>query len=82
MRSFPLKHLNEGKVVTKKKKFRMISETDPSWLNHLSKTERFRNHEKVRLNLLAQYGEVRSFLFDKYPECRQIKFVKKKEEES
>ncbi|EFX85562.1 hypothetical protein DAPPUDRAFT_98818 [Daphnia pulex] len=72
-------YLNDGKVATKKKKYQ-VNESDPTWKNHLSKTERFRNHEQVRVNLLVDHGEVRSFLADRYPECRQIKFVKRREE--
>ncbi|KAK4004601.1 hypothetical protein OUZ56_006334 [Daphnia magna] len=73
-------HLNAGKVVSKRKKGFQPNESDPSWKNHISKTERFRNRDQVRVNLLVEHGEVRSFLADKYPECRQVKFMKKMEE--
>nr|CAG4647048.1 EOG090X0689 [Megafenestra aurita] len=74
-------HLNNGKVVTKQKKKILFYHKLPSWENHLSKTERFRNHEQVRINLLVEHGEVRSYLADRYPECRQIEFSRKKEDD-
>nr|CAG4649329.1 EOG090X0689 [Scapholeberis mucronata] len=73
-------HLNNGKVVNQKKQRPHYYQTLPSWQNHLSKTERFRNRDQVRVDLLSQYGEVRSFLAEKYPECRQSEFSRKKEE--
>jgi len=36
---------------------------------------------QVRVNLVSEYGEVRSFLADEFPECRRTKFVKMKAEE-
>nr|CAG4650973.1 EOG090X0689 [Simocephalus serrulatus] len=73
-------HLNDGKVASKPKKKVPFYQALPSWQNHLSKTERFRNHGQVRVNLLVEHGEVRSFLADRYPECRQSEFSRKKEE--
>nr|CAG4637008.1 EOG090X0689 [Ceriodaphnia reticulata] len=73
-------HLNDGKVASKQKKKPLFYQSYPSWQVHLSKTERFRNQEKVRVDLLVEHGEVRSFLADKYPECRQSEFSRKKEE--
>lgn len=78
---FVKQHLNNGKVVTKQKKKILFYHKLPSWENHLSKTERFRNHEQVRINLLVEHGEVRSYLADRYPECRQIEFSRKKEDD-
>nr|CAG4634784.1 EOG090X0689 [Alona affinis] len=74
--------LNDGKVASKKRKVAPFYERLPSWENHLIKTERFRNRDQVRTRLMAQYGEVRSFLADRYPECRQSEFGKKKTEDS
>nr|CAG4642510.1 EOG090X0689 [Evadne anonyx] len=73
--------LMEGKVPSQKKKYPLFFKKLPSWQVHLSKTVRFRNHNQVRTNLVSEYGEVRSFLADKYPECRKIKYVKQKAEE-
>jgi len=73
--------LMEGKVPSEKKKYPLFYKKTPSWQVHLSKTVRFRNHDKVRVNLVSEYGEVRSFLADEFPECRRTKFVKMKAEE-
>ena len=54
--------LNDGKVASQKKRFVPFYEKLPSWENHILKTERFRNQGQVRTRLMAQYGEVRSFL--------------------
>nr|CAG4648655.1 EOG090X0689 [Polyphemus pediculus] len=69
--------LMNGKVPSQKKKPPPFYYDSPSWKNHLSKTVRFRNHEQVRTNMRVEYGEIRSFLTDKYPECVGPKFVKK-----
>lgn len=73
--------LMEGKVPSQKKKYPLFYKTTPSWKVHLSKTVRFRNHDKVRVNLVSEYGEIRSFLADEFPECRRTKFVKTVAEE-
>ena len=39
----------EGKVPSQKKKYPLFYKTTPSWKVHLSKTVRFRNHDKVML---------------------------------
>ncbi|KAJ8977474.1 hypothetical protein NQ317_001756 [Molorchus minor] len=36
----------------------------------------------VRNYLIAEYGEIRSFLADKYPECKQYRLPKNEEEET
>nr|CAG4644790.1 EOG090X0689 [Leptodora kindtii] len=74
-------YIMNGRVPTVKRKVPKFFERLPSWQVHLSKTLRFRNHKDVRTELLSEYGEVRSFLADKYPECRRTKFVKKREED-
>jgi len=71
----------DGKVPTEKKKLPLFYMKTPSWQVHLSKTVRFRNHNQVRVNLVSEYGEVRSFLADEFPECRRTKFVKTRAEE-
>nr|CAD7589181.1 unnamed protein product [Timema genevievae] len=69
-------HVLGDRVVLKRKKFPPFYTKLPSWENHLMKMEKIRNHDKVRLHLLAEYGEVRSFLTEKYSECRPAKFQK------
>nr|CAG4643205.1 EOG090X0689 [Ilyocryptus agilis] len=73
-------HLNDGQVAFTKKRNPPFYTKMPGWQNHLAKTERFRNRNNVRTNLMVEYGEVRSFLADRYPECRQSEFNRKKEE--
>ena len=70
-----------NKVKSAKKRHLKFFQKLPSWQVHLSKTQRFRNHEKVKFNMKAEYGEIRSFLAEKYPECRNQKIVKQKEED-
>ncbi|KAG7200148.1 hypothetical protein KM043_000586 [Ampulex compressa] len=50
-----------------------------SYSRYMRKQERLRGQEDVRIRLLAQYGELRSFLADKYPEARRV-YERRKEE--
>ncbi|XP_066994973.2 small ribosomal subunit protein uS5m [Anabrus simplex] len=61
------------KIVLKKKKFPPFYTKLPSWEITMKKMENRRNHDKVRIQLLAEYGEIRSFLTDTYPECSLMK---------
>ncbi|KAL0869017.1 hypothetical protein ABMA27_007336 [Loxostege sticticalis] len=61
-------YVMNDKVILKKKKFPPFYESMPHYKLHLKKYEKYRNHEKIRLNLKSEYGEVKSFLTDKYPE--------------
>lgn len=61
-------YVMNNKVILKKKKFPRFYETMPHYKIFLRKYEKRRNHEKIRLNLKVEYGEVKSFLTDKYPE--------------
>ncbi|CAG4954283.1 unnamed protein product [Parnassius apollo] len=63
-----IQYVMNDKVILKKKKFPRFYETMPHYDIFLKKFERYRNHEKIRLNLKVEYGEVKSFLNDKYPE--------------
>jgi small subunit ribosomal protein S5 len=69
----------DGKIVLKKKKFPQFFTKHRSYDIYLRKQEKMRNHDKVRKSMLAEHGELRSFLTDKYPECRPFKFVKTEE---
>ncbi|XP_075983303.1 mitochondrial ribosomal protein S5 [Anticarsia gemmatalis] len=61
-------YVMNDKVILKKKKFRPFYESMPSYKYYLKKYEKYRNHERIRLNLKVEYGDVKSFLTDKYPE--------------
>ncbi|XP_068619071.1 small ribosomal subunit protein uS5m [Battus philenor] len=63
-----IQYVMNDKVILKRKKFPKFYETMPHYDIYLKKFERYRNHEKIRLNLKTEYGEVKSFLNDKYPE--------------
>lgn len=61
-------YVMNDKVILQKKKFPRFYETMPHYEIYLKKYEKFRNHEIIRHNLKVEYGEVKSFLSDKYPE--------------
>ncbi|KAK2581710.1 hypothetical protein KPH14_002196 [Odynerus spinipes] len=71
-------YLMNGKVVLKKRKYPPFYTQLDSWASHLKNMERIRNKKDVKLRLLAEYGTVRSFLADKYPEAREILWSKKR----
>lgn len=60
----------DGKIQLKKKKFPPFYTKFRSWEIYLKKREYLRNQDKVRLRLLSETGEVRSFLTEKHPECK------------
>ncbi|XP_041969398.1 28S ribosomal protein S5, mitochondrial [Aricia agestis] len=63
-----IQYILNDRVILKRKKFPRFYESMPSYQIYLKKYEKYRNHEKIRLNLRAEYGEIKSFLNDKYPE--------------
>lgn len=63
-----INYVMNDKVILRKKKFPPFYERLPSYKIYLKKYEKYRNHEKIRLNLKVEYGEVKSFLNEKYPE--------------
>ncbi|XP_038206482.1 28S ribosomal protein S5, mitochondrial [Zerene cesonia] len=63
-----IRYVMNDKVILKRKKFPRFYESMPHYELFLKKYEKYRNHEKIRHNLKAEYGEVKSFLNDKYPE--------------
>lgn len=71
----------DGRVILQKKKFPPFYTKHKSWELYLKKQEKLRNQDSVKVNLLVEYGEIRSFLADKYPECRAQKWKKNKQEE-
>lgn len=71
----------DGKVIYQKKKYPPFYSTYYSYMIHMKKKEKERSQPDVKLNLIARYGEIRSFLTDKYPECRPDKPNLKKNQE-
>lgn len=70
-------HVLDGRIILKRKKFQPFYTKFRSWDIHLKKQEKFRNHHQVKLDMIANHGEIRSFLTDKYPECRPFKMPPK-----
>lgn len=60
----------DGKVIYNKKKFPPFYASHYSYMIHMKKKEKLRGQQDVKLHLIARYGDIRSFLTDKYPECR------------
>lgn len=71
----------DGKVVLKKKRYPPFYSTYDSYKIYLKKQEKLRNQDVVRQNLITEYGEIKSFLAEKYPECTQYRVVKEETEE-
>ncbi|XP_033339203.2 mitochondrial ribosomal protein S5 [Megalopta genalis] len=69
-----------GKMVLKKKRPPPFYTKLPSYENHLRKMERRRDHDNVRIRLKAEYGDICSFLTEKYPEARVLRWKKKREQ--
>ncbi|ENN80051.1 hypothetical protein HUJ04_004571 [Dendroctonus ponderosae] len=70
----------QGKVILQKKKYAPFYTKLPSYYTYVVKQEKLRNQPEVRKNLIAEYGEVRSFLADKHPECKQTRPPKKEQQ--
>ncbi|XP_017776569.1 PREDICTED: 28S ribosomal protein S5, mitochondrial [Nicrophorus vespilloides] len=71
-----------GRVVLNKKKYPPFYTKLKSWESYLKKQERLRNHAKVKKHLIFEFGEIKSFLSEKYPECRPYKKPPKEVEET
>lgn len=69
-----------GKMELKKKKYPPFYTRLYGWEIHKKKYAKYRNQEKVREQLILEYGDIRSFYADQYPECKGG-FVKKEVEE-
>lgn len=67
----------DGKVVLKKKKKIPFYTNYKSHEIYLKKLQKYRNQGDVKNNLIMEYGQIQSFLFDKYPECQQYRPPKK-----
>lgn len=70
----------DGKVVLKKKKRPPFYSEYKSYELYLKKFQKYRNQQAVREYMIAEYGQIQSFLFDKYPECQQFRPPKKVKE--
>lgn len=71
----------DGRVVLKKKKIPPFYANYKSYELYLRKQEYTRNKYDMKINLIAEYGEIRSFYTDQYPECRSYKKPPKEPEE-
>ncbi|XP_063705613.1 small ribosomal subunit protein uS5m [Culicoides brevitarsis] len=69
-----------NRVPLKRKKHPPFYTRLPYWPIYLKKQETIRNKDKVRLNMLVEHGELRSFLTDNYPECKPGRPKRKPEE--
>ncbi|XP_068243205.1 small ribosomal subunit protein uS5m [Palaemon carinicauda] len=69
-----------GKMELEKKKYPPFYTKTYGWEIHKKKYANYRNQEKVRQQLILEYGDIRSFYADQYPECI-AGYVKKEAEE-
>lgn len=70
-----------GKVILKKKKYPPFYVNTIGYKIRQSKMEYLRNQDQVKIRMLAEHGEYRSFLTDKYPEARPNVWSKKKRDQ-
>ncbi|KAG7297835.1 hypothetical protein JYU34_018578 [Plutella xylostella] len=61
-------YVMNDRLILMKKKYPRFYEKMPHYKIFLRKYEKYRNHAKIRQDLKVEYGEVKSFLTDKYPE--------------
>jgi len=59
----------DGRVVLKRKKFPPFYHNYYSYQLYLKKLEKYKNHHKTRLELIAEHGKIKSFYSDKHPEA-------------
>ncbi|KAK3857273.1 hypothetical protein Pcinc_036463 [Petrolisthes cinctipes] len=60
----------DGKVRLQRKKFPRFYTKLPGYQIYLKKYAKTRNQEKVKIDIMAREGEVRSFFADQHPECK------------
>lgn len=68
-----------NRVVLKKKKIPPLFTKFRSYKLSLVKQERVRHSDKTRIQLLAKYGALHSFMTEKYPEARPRRKLKPSE---
>jgi len=71
----------DGKVELKRKNYPPGYTLLPSWNIHLKKLAKYRNHDKIRLELMAEHDRLCSFYSDQYPECDPLYDHKKLEDQ-
>jgi len=80
MCNFSLYTMND-KIVFRQPKFQLFYTKTIGWQNHLNKEEKRRNQDDVRRRLKIKYGQVQSFLAEKYPEAVAFRRFKRKPEQ-
>ena len=70
----------DGKLALKRKKFPAFYESSYGYQVYLKKLEKRRNHFQIKKEMLRDYGEMKSFLTDQYPEASPAKYWKKKKQ--
>lgn len=65
-----IQHVLDDRIIYRKKKREPFYSKYRSYQVYLKREEKKRNHDKIKLDMLVHYGELRSFLTDKYPECK------------
>ncbi|XP_078034963.1 mitochondrial ribosomal protein S5 [Augochlora pura] len=73
-------YIMDGRRVLHKKRPPPFFTKLPSYKNYLCKMERRRDQDNVRIRLKAEYGDICSFLTEKYPEARVLRWKKKREQ--
>ena len=68
------------RIIYRKKKFQPFFTKHHSWDIYCRRQEKVRNHNKVKMDMYVKHGELRSFLTDKYAECRLPKVLPKSNE--
>lgn len=63
-------YVMNDKVVLRKKKHPPFYSEYHSYKIYLRRAEKRRSHDPIKFDLFTRYGEMRSFLSDKYPETR------------
>lgn len=63
-------YMMDGKIIYKRKKFERFFTKHRSWDIYCRRQERIRNHDIVKRDMYVNYGALRSFYTEKYPECR------------
>ncbi|XP_050696102.1 28S ribosomal protein S5, mitochondrial-like [Eriocheir sinensis] len=76
------RHILDGRVRLVKKKYPPFYSKYYSYEIHMKSFAKRRNHEKIKLDMKVNEGEVRSFYTDKYPECRPGPPKREREEEA
>ncbi|CAK9808575.1 28S ribosomal protein S5, mitochondrial [Anthophora plagiata] len=69
-------YVMKGKIPHKRKRPPPFYTRLPSWKIYLRKEERRRDQNDVTIRLRAEYGDICSFLTEKYPEARASKWRK------